>query len=151
MRCLKAGASGYLTKDTASDELTLAVERILSGKKYVSPTLADKLASHLNKGAPKLPHELLSDREDQVMRYIASGKTATEIAAELNLSVKTINTYRNRILKKMQLKNSAELFVCSAESVVEMPEIKNEYLKSEPHRNRTCNLLIKSQLLCQLS
>ncbi|NLL89980.1 MAG: response regulator transcription factor [Dehalococcoidales bacterium] len=109
MRCLKAGASGYLTKDTASDELTLAVERILSGKKYVSPTLADKLASHLNKGAPKLPHELLSDREDQVMRYIASGKTATEIAAELNLSVKTINTYRNRILKKMQLKNSAEL------------------------------------------
>ncbi len=109
LRCLKAGASGYLTKDTASDELTLAVERILSGKKYVSPTLADKLARHLNDGTPKLPHELLSDREDQVMRYIASGKTATEIAAELNLSVKTINTYRNRILKKMQIKNSAEL------------------------------------------
>jgi DNA-binding NarL/FixJ family response regulator len=109
LRCLKAGASGYLTKDTASDELTLAVERILSGKKYVSPTLADKLARHLNEGTPKLPHELLSDREDQVMRYIASGKTATEIAAELSLSVKTINTYRNRILKKMQIKNSAEL------------------------------------------
>jgi DNA-binding NarL/FixJ family response regulator len=109
LRCLKAGASGYLTKDTASDELTLAVERILSGKKYVSPTLADKLARHLNEGAPRLPHELLSDREDQVMRYIASGKTATEIAAELSLSVKTINTYRNRILKKMQIKNSAEL------------------------------------------
>jgi DNA-binding NarL/FixJ family response regulator len=109
LRCLKAGASGYLTKDTASDELTLAVERILSGKKYVSPTLADKLARHLNEGTPKLPHELLSDREDQVMRYIASGKTAAEIAAELNLSVKTINTYRNRILKKMQIKNSAEL------------------------------------------
>jgi two-component system, NarL family, invasion response regulator UvrY len=109
LRCLKAGASGYLTKDTASDELTLAVERILSGKKYVSPSLADKLARHLNEGAPKLPHELLSDREDQVMRYIASGKTATEIAAELSLSVKTINTYRNRILKKMQIKNSAEL------------------------------------------
>jgi DNA-binding NarL/FixJ family response regulator len=109
LRCLKAGASGYLTKDTASDELTLAVERILSGKKYVSPTLADKLARHLNEGTPKLPHELLSDREDQVMRYIASGKTATEIATELNLSVKTINTYRNRILKKMQIKNSAEL------------------------------------------
>ena len=109
LRCLKAGAAGYLTKDTASDELTLAVERILSGKKYVSPTLADKLARHLNEGTPKLPHELLSDREDQVMRYIASGKTATEIAAELSLSVKTINTYRNRILKKMQIKNSAEL------------------------------------------
>ena len=109
LRCLKAGASGYLTKDTASDELTLAVERILSGKKYVSPNLADKLARHLNDGAPKLPHELLSDREDQVMRYIASGKTATEIAEELSLSVKTINTYRNRILKKMQIKNSAEL------------------------------------------
>ena len=109
LRCLKAGASGYLTKDTASDELTLAVERILSGKKYVSPNLADKLARHLNQGAPKLPHELLSDREDQVMRYIASGKTAAEIAADLNLSVKTINTYRNRILKKMQIKNSAEL------------------------------------------
>ncbi|MFA5629244.1 MAG: response regulator transcription factor [Dehalococcoidales bacterium] len=109
LRCLKAGASGYLTKDTAFDELTLAVERILSGKKFISPSLADKLAQHLNQGAPKLPHELLSDREDQVMRYIASGKTATEIAAELNLSVKTINTYRNRILKKMQIKNSAEL------------------------------------------
>jgi len=109
LRCLKAGASGYLTKDTASDELTLAVERILSGKKYVSPNLADKLARHLNEGTPKLPHELLSDREDQVMRYIASGKTAAEIAAELNLSVKTINTYRNRIIKKMQIKNSAEL------------------------------------------
>ncbi|MDD3677636.1 MAG: response regulator transcription factor [Dehalococcoidales bacterium] len=109
LRCLKAGASGYLTKDTASDELTLAVERILSGKKYVSPNLADKLARHLNQGTPKLPHELLSDREDQVMRYIASGKTAAEIAADLNLSVKTINTYRNRILKKMQIKNSAEL------------------------------------------
>ena len=109
LRCLKAGASGYLTKDTASDELTLAVERILSGKKYVSPNLADKLARHLNEGTPKLPHELLSDREDQVMRYIASGKTAAEIAAELSLSVKTINTYRNRILKKMQIKNSAEL------------------------------------------
>jgi len=109
LRCLKAGASGYLTNDTASDELTLAVERILSGKKYVSPSLADKLARHLNEGTPKLPHELLSDREDQVMRYIASGKTAAEIANELSLSVKTINTYRNRILKKMQIKNSAEL------------------------------------------
>ena len=109
LRCLKAGASGYLTKDTASDELTLAVERILSGKKYVSPNLADKLARHLNQGTPKLPHELLADREDQVMRYIASGKTAAEIAADLNLSVNTINTYRIRILKKMQIKNSAEL------------------------------------------
>jgi DNA-binding NarL/FixJ family response regulator len=109
IRCLKAGASGYLTKDSAPDELTLAVERILSGKKYVSPFLADKLASHLKAGTPQLPHELLSDREDQVMRYIASGKTATEIATDLNLSVKTVNTYRNRILKKMQMKNSAEL------------------------------------------
>ncbi len=109
LRCLKAGASGYLTKDTASDELTLAVERILSGKKYVSLFLADKLARHFNAGGTKLPHELLSDREDQVMRYIASGKTAAEIAEELTLSVKTINTYRNRILKKMQIKNSAEL------------------------------------------
>ncbi|MDD4873788.1 MAG: response regulator transcription factor [Dehalococcoidales bacterium] len=109
IRCLKAGASGYLTKDSAPDELTLAVERILSGKKYVSPFLADKLASHLNAGALQLPHELLSDREDQVMRFIASGKTATAIANELNLSVKTINTYRNRIFKKMQMKNSAEL------------------------------------------
>jgi DNA-binding NarL/FixJ family response regulator len=109
LRCLKAGASGYLTKDTAADELTMAVERILSGKKYISPSLADKLARHLNEGVPKLPHELLSDREDQVMRYIAAGKTAAEIASELSLSVKTINTYRNRIFKKMQIKNSAEL------------------------------------------
>ena len=109
VRVLKAGASGYLTKDIAPDELITAIRKVSRGKKYISASLAEKLAYDLEIGAEKPLHETLSDREYEVMCRIASGKTAKEIAEELYLSVKTISTYRARILEKMQMKNNAEL------------------------------------------
>ena len=109
VRALKAGASGYLTKQSASDELLTAIRKVLSGGKYVSSSLAEKLAWQLETDSDVHPHERLSDREYQVLRLIASGKTTTLIAEELCLSVKTISTYRTRILEKMNLKNNAEL------------------------------------------
>ena len=108
VRALRAGASGYLTKDSASDELAIAIRKVSQGGKYISPSLAEKLASIVQEGQ-RLPHETLSDREFEVMRLLASGKTVTEIARALSLSVKTISTYRSRILNKMQMKNNAEL------------------------------------------
>jgi DNA-binding NarL/FixJ family response regulator len=109
IRALKAGASGYLTKQSAADELLLAIRKVLSGGKYVSSSLAEELAWQLEINSGGHPHEKLSDREYQVLRLIASGKTITLIAEELYLSVKTISTYRARILEKMNLKNNAEL------------------------------------------
>jgi DNA-binding NarL/FixJ family response regulator len=109
MRVLKAGASGYLTKDSAPDELVKAIRKVVSGGKYVSPFLAEKLASEIGTDSSKLPHETLSDREFQVLRMIATGKAVKEIAAELSLSVKTISTYRARLLQKMNLTTNAEL------------------------------------------
>jgi len=108
VRALRAGASGYLTKESAPDELVTAIQKVLSGGKYVSPSLAEELASVIQQ-SEKLPHESLSNREYQVMCLFASGKTATEIAKGLSLSVKTISTYRSRILEKMGMKNNAEL------------------------------------------
>ena len=109
IRSLKAGAAGYLTKGSVPEELVKAVEKILAGGKYVSSTLAEKLAYTLAGGTKEHPHEALSDREYQVMVMIASGKTVSEIADELSLSVKTISTYQTRILEKMGMKNNAEL------------------------------------------
>jgi DNA-binding NarL/FixJ family response regulator len=109
VRLLKAGAAGYLTKETAPDELIQAVRKIMSGGKYVSLELAEKLAEELSNTSERLAHEALSDREFQVMRMLASGKTVKEIAQDLALSVKTISTYRARILEKMSLKSNAEL------------------------------------------
>jgi DNA-binding NarL/FixJ family response regulator len=109
VQVLKAGASGYLTKKSAPDELVTALRKVSAGGKYVSPSLAEKLASALETGIEKPPHETLSAREYEVMRKIASGKTVTEIARELFLSPKTISTYRSRILEKMGIKNNAEL------------------------------------------
>jgi DNA-binding NarL/FixJ family response regulator len=108
-RVLKAGASGYLTKETATDELIKAVRKVLDGGKYVSATLAEQLASGLVSEQQKQPHETLSDREYQVLCLLAAGKTPTQIAAELVLSVKTISTFRTRVLRKMQKKSNAEL------------------------------------------
>lgn len=108
-RVLKSGASGYLTKDSAPDELIKAVRKILSGGRYISSTLAEQLAASLSGNAPELPHQMLTDREFQVLCLIASGKTVSEIATHLDLSVKTISTYRTRILEKMNLKTNAEL------------------------------------------
>jgi two-component system invasion response regulator UvrY len=109
VQVLKAGASGYLTKKSAPEELVTALRKVSAGGKYISPSLAEKLASALETGIEKPPHETLSAREYEVMRKIALGKTATEIARELFLSPKTISTYRSRILEKMGIKNNAEL------------------------------------------
>jgi len=109
VRSLKAGACGYLTKASASEELIAAIRKVSQGRRYVSSSLAEKLAVYLETDAEKPIHELLSDREYQVMVMIASGKTVTQIADELSLSVKTISTHRARTLKKLGMNNSAEL------------------------------------------
>lgn len=111
VRVIKAGASGYMTKDSAPDELVVAIRRISQGRKYVSPSLAERLAVDLELGSDRdrPPHELLSDREYRVMCMVAAGTRANEIAEELMLSVKTISTYRTRILRKMRMKSGAEL------------------------------------------
>jgi DNA-binding NarL/FixJ family response regulator len=108
-RALKSGAAGYLTKESVPEELQTAVRRVLAGGRYVSSTLAEKLAHDLRRGADTPAHELLSDREFQVLRMIASGKTVKEIADEISLSVKTVSTYRTRILEKTGMKTTAEL------------------------------------------
>jgi two-component system invasion response regulator UvrY len=108
VRILKAGASGYLNKELAPEELVKAIRRVIGGKKYVSPAVAELLADSLGKDEDE-PHASLSDREYQVMLLIAAGKTVSEIAEEIALSVKTVSTYRARILEKMNLKNNAEL------------------------------------------
>ena len=109
IRALKAGASGYLTKESTPDELITAIRKVSAGGKYVSSSLAEILAYELGRIDEKAPHETLSDREYQIMILIASGKTVTEIAEILSLSIKTVSTYRSRILEKMKMKNSAEL------------------------------------------
>lgn len=109
VRAIKAGASGYITKETAPDKLLDAIRRVCAGGKYISQSLAEKLADSISDAQNKPPHEYLTDREFQVMCMIASGKTISEIARELFLSVKTISTYRQRILEKMNMKNNAEL------------------------------------------
>ena len=109
VRVFKAGASGYLTKDKAPDELIAALQKVSEGGKYVSSTLAEKLAFDLSVSSEKPLHENLSDREFQVLCEIASGKTVKQIAQNMCLSVKTISTYRSRILSKMAMKSNAEL------------------------------------------
>ncbi len=108
VRVLKAGANGFLNKNSATDELINAVKRVLSGKKYITPSLAEKLADSIgNNDTPGL--ELLSDREMQVFQLIATGKSVSEVADEIALSVNTVSTYRARILEKMGFKNNAEI------------------------------------------
>ncbi len=109
IRMFKAGASGYLTKSSAPEELVHAAKKVLAGGQYVSATVGEALALTVRSGAEKLPHQRLSDREYEVLCLIASGKTVSEIAEEVHLSVTTISTYRARILEKMGLKNNAEL------------------------------------------
>ncbi len=109
LRALKAGASGYLTKESAPDELITAVQKILEGGKYVSQSLAERFVAELAKPSDKPVHERLSDREYEIFCMIASGKTVSEIATELALSVKTVSTYRTRILEKTNLKTNAEI------------------------------------------
>ncbi len=109
VRALKAGASGYLTKKSAPDELITAVKKLIRGERYISPSLAELLASHLSEENDRPLHESLSNREFQVMRLITSGKSLKEAASEMSLSPKTISTFRTRLLQKLQLKSNAEL------------------------------------------
>src|SRR5207248_1197701 len=109
VRTLRAGASGYLTKAAAPEQLVAAVAKVARGGRYVSETLAERLAAGVGGGADAAPHESLSDREFVVLRRIALGKTVGEIAGELHLSVKTISTYRARLLEKMRMATNAEL------------------------------------------
>jgi two-component system, NarL family, invasion response regulator UvrY len=109
IRVLKAGAAGYLTKDSAPDELVSAIRKVHRGGRYVSPSLAEALVLELGVESDRPRHKTLSDREYQVMTMIASGKTVGEIGEELSLSVKTISTYRARILEKMKMRTNAEL------------------------------------------
>jgi DNA-binding NarL/FixJ family response regulator len=108
-RAFRAGAAGYITKDSSRAELSKAIDKVIKGGRYVSPLVAEKLVAILEKGADAAPHDALSDREFQVMDLIASGKTVSEIAELLTLSDKTISTYRARILEKMGMKTNAEL------------------------------------------
>jgi len=109
IRALKAGAAGYLTKQSAPRELVTAIRQVAGGQKYVSPALAQTLASQIGADHEAAAHETLSDREYQTLTMIASGRTVSEIAEELSLSAKTISEYRARLLVKMKLKTSAEL------------------------------------------
>lgn len=109
VRAFRAGASGYMTKESAPELLVSAIRRIIAGGKYISAQLADKLAEALSEKTKELPHDRLSDREFQIFVMIASGKKASDIAKELFLSIHTINTYRARILEKMELKSSVEM------------------------------------------
>ena len=109
LRVLKAGASGYMNKDSASEELVNAVRRVVGGGRYVSPSMAERLAAVVGGDYERPPHDSLSDREFQVMCMLASGKRLKEVAEELYLSSKTVSTYRTRILEKMGMENNAEL------------------------------------------
>lgn len=108
-RALKAGASGYLTKESASDELVKAIQTVLSGKKYISPAVAESLADLFSPKGNAEPHEQLSNREYEVFKMLANGRTVSEVSEALSLSVNTISTYRTRILEKLALRNNAEL------------------------------------------
>ena len=109
LRALKSGASGYLSKDTAPDELVKAVRKVLLGKKYISQSIAEKLASTFSSDTAMNPHESLSDREFDVMKLLANGKSVSEIAEMLSLSVTTVSTYRARVMVKMDLKSNSDL------------------------------------------
>ena len=109
VRCLRAGASGYLTKDAAPDMLVEAIRIVTQGHKFITPGVAERLALEVEVDAGDEPHERLSDREFEVAQFIASGMSGREIADELNLSVKTVSTYRSRVLEKMVMHNNAEI------------------------------------------
>ena len=109
VRLLKAGAAGYLTKESAGEELVGAIKKVVGGGRYIRPSLAERLATYLTIDVQKAPHERVTDREFLILRMIASGKQVGQIAKDLSLSVSTVSTYRARILAKMDMNNNAEL------------------------------------------
>jgi two-component system, NarL family, invasion response regulator UvrY len=125
VRALKAGASGYLTKKSAPDELATAIRKIYRGERYISPTLADLLAANLMDEIERPLHESLSNREFQVMRMIVAGKALKEIAGEMSLSPKTISTFRSRILEKLHMTSNAELIQYAVKNQLgELPRVE---------------------------
>jgi two-component system invasion response regulator UvrY len=120
VRCLREGADGFITKDAAPELLLKAVHKLASGGKYISPGLAESLALYLDASSNRAPHEQLSNREFEVMLLIARGKRPSEIAGELHLSVKTVSTYRSRILEKMNFKSNADIMRYAFESKLEV-------------------------------
>jgi len=109
LRVLKAGASGYLQKESIHDDIIKAVQTVKLGKKFITPSIAEKLADAYHNNSDKQPHELLSDREFDVFKLLASGKSVSDIAGQLSLSTTTVSTYRSRILEKMGIRSNAEL------------------------------------------
>lgn len=109
LRAIKSGAHGYITKESAPQEMVKAIRKVMEGRKYISETLGEKLAAEFTVENQKMPHESLSDREFQVMCKIGEGKTVTQIAEELSLSISTVNTYRIRILEKLNVNSNASL------------------------------------------
>jgi len=109
IRCLRDGASAYITKTNATEELVQAINAVASGRRYITPAVAEKLASYIEQDTGQLPHESLSDRELQVFLLLGSGKTVTDVARELSLSVKTVSTYRTRIMGKMHMSSNSLL------------------------------------------
>lgn len=109
VRCIRAGASGYLTKDSAPEELVDAIRTVVAGRRYLTPSVAERLASAVETDTTRSPHQMLSDREFHVLRLLAAGKTNREVAGELALSAKTVSTYRTRTLRKMGVRTNAEL------------------------------------------
>jgi DNA-binding NarL/FixJ family response regulator len=109
VRVLKAGAAGYISKESAPEELVAAIKKAIRGEKYITPDMAELLADYIQRGRTDEPHRQLSDREFEVLRMIGSGKGMTEIARDINLSVKTISTYRTRIIEKTGLSSNAEM------------------------------------------
>jgi two-component system, NarL family, invasion response regulator UvrY len=115
VRVLKAGASGYLGKDSVHDELIKAIQTVIRGKRFITPSIAEKLVDAFSKEDEEHPHHLLSNREFDVFKLLAAGKTNTEIANQLSLSTTTVSTYRSRILEKMNMRTNAELIVYAME------------------------------------
>lgn len=109
IRVMKAGASGYLNKDNIHNEIIKALQTVRLGRKYITATLAEKLAESLNTDNQKMPHEFLSDREFDVLKMLAQGRSVSEIAVQFSLSATTVSTYRSRILEKMKMKSNADL------------------------------------------
>ncbi len=116
IRALNLGASGYLSKDIALEQLIQAIRRVASGKVYISQLLAESIAQNVSRGSPKLPHEHLSDREYQIMLMIAQGKSLKSIGVELSVSVKTVSTHRTHILQKMGMENNAQIVTYSLQN-----------------------------------
>lgn len=109
LRVLKSGAAGYLAKETIHDDIARAIDTVIRGKKFITSTVAEKLAEAVNDESSKALHDNLSDREFDVFKLLASGKTVSQIAVQLSLSSTTVSTYRSRIMEKMQMKSNAEL------------------------------------------